>query len=259
MNAAKVLLVEPNVLLREGLRALINSQPDLAVCGEAADGPAAIRLVATEPPSLVLCELAFQGTPGMHGVNGMHGMHGVNGMSGMSSMSGIEAIADIRRRCPHLGILVLTALRAPAQVREALAAGANGFLVKDTSFGELLIAMRSVLRGRTYLSPEVSGHVVQRYLDPRQADGAGSQFDQLTRRERSILRLVAEGHTNRDAAAALKLSQKTVEKHRASMMRKLGLRNVAELAVLALEAGVIERPAAVMRAVDGYRALAGAA
>ncbi|MBL8324627.1 MAG: response regulator transcription factor [Rubrivivax sp.] len=253
MNAAKVLLVEPNVLLREGLRALINSQPDLAVCGEAADGPGAIRQVVAEPPSLVLSELAFQGTPGMHGANG------VNGMGGISGMSGIEAIADIRRRSPHLGILVLTSLRAPAQVREALAAGANGFLVKDTSFGELLIAMRSVLRGRTYLSPEVSGHVVQRYLDPRQAEGAGSQFDQLTRRERSILRLVAEGHTNRDAAAALKLSQKTVEKHRASMMRKLGLRNVAELAVLALEAGVIERPAAVMRAVDGYRALAGVA
>ena len=113
--------------------------------------------------------------------------------------------------------------------------------------------MRSVLRGRTYLSPEVSGHVVRRYLDPKGQDPAQSQFDHLTRRERSILRLVAEGRTNRDAAQLLNLSQKTVEKHRASMMRKLGLRTVAELAVLALEAGFIERPAAVVRVVDGLR------
>lgn len=227
-----VLLVESNTLLREGLRALINAQADLKVGAEAVDGPTAIRMVAAQPPSLVLCDIAFNGS---------------------GSMSGIEAIADIRRRCPHLGIVVLTALRAPAQVREALAAGANGYLVKDTSFDEVLIAMRSVLRGRTYLSPEVSGHVVRQYLDPRRKDPAGSQFDQLTRRERSILRLVAEGRTNRDAAELLSLSQKTVEKHRASMMRKLGLRTVAELAVLALEAGFIERPAAVVRVVDGFR------
>jgi len=227
-----VLLVESNVLLREGLRALINAQTDMHVGAEAADGPTAIRQVATQPPGLVLCDIAFNGSSGM---------------------SGIEAIADIRRRCPHLGIVVLTALRAPTQVREALAAGANGYLVKDTSIDEVLIAMRSVLRGRTYLSPEVSGHVVRRYLDPKSNDPAGSQFDQLTRRERSILRLVAEGRTNRDAALALNLSQKTIEKHRASMMRKLGLRSVAELAVLALEAGFIERPAAVVRMVDGFR------
>jgi len=227
-----VLLVESNVLLREGLRALINAQPDMHVSAEAADGPTAIRQVATQTPGLVLCDIAFNGSSGM---------------------SGIEAIADIRRRCPHLGIVVLTALRAPTQVREALAAGANGYLVKDTSIDEVLIAMRSVLRGRTYLSPEVSGHVVRRYLDPKSNDPAGSQFDQLTRRERSILRLVAEGRTNRDAALALNLSQKTIEKHRASMMRKLGLRTVAELAVLALEAGFIERPAAVVRVVDGFR------
>jgi len=227
-----VLLVESNLLLREGLRSLINAQGDLRVGAEAVDGPSAIRQVVAQPPGLVLCDIAFQGSGGM---------------------SGIEAVAEIRRRCPHLGIVVLTALRGPTQVREALAAGANGYLVKDTSFDEVLIAMRSVLRGRTYLSPEVSGHVVRRYLDPKGQDSGGSHFDQLTRRERSILRLVAEGRTNRDAAQLLNLSQKTIEKHRASMMRKLGLRTVAELAVLALEAGFIERPAAVVRVVDGFR------
>jgi DNA-binding NarL/FixJ family response regulator len=231
-STVKVLLVEPNPLLRQGLRALIDAQPDLEVSAEATDGPGTIRCVAAQPPQLMLCDIALAG-----------------------GMGGIEAVAEVRRRCPHLPIVVLTALRAHQHVRDALAAGANGYLVKDASFDEVLLAMRSALRGRTYLSPEVSGHVVRRYLDPKSTDpGSGSRFDQLTRRERSILRLIAEGHTNRDTAGILHLSPKTIEKHRASLMRKLGLRNVAELAVLALEAGFIERPAAVMRAVSGYHA-----
>lgn len=229
---AQVMLVEPNALLRNGLRALINAEADLRVCAEASDGSAAIQRVTTQPTHLMLCDIAH---------------------SGGSGMSGTEAIADIRRRCPHLGIVVLTAHRTHQYVRDALAAGANGYLVKDTTFDEVLTAMRSVLRGRTYLSPEVSGHVVRRYLDPKGSEGNTSGFDQLTRRERSILRLVAEGRTNRDAATVLHLSHKTIEKHRASLMRKLGLRSVAELAVLALEVGFIERPQSVMRAVDGMR------
>jgi DNA-binding NarL/FixJ family response regulator len=230
-----VLLVEPNPLLRDGLRALIDAEPDFKVAATAHDGPSAVQRVMAQPPRLVLADIA---------------------LGSASGMSGVEAIAEIRRRCPHIGIVVLTAQRAHQHVRDALSAGANGYLVKDTSFDEVLIALRSVARGRTYLSPEVSGHVVRRFLDPNSAEGSGTRFDLLTRRERSILRLVAEGRTNRDAATVLHLSHKTVEKHRASLMRKLGLRSVAELAVLALEAGLIERPVSVLRAVDGLAAQA---
>jgi DNA-binding NarL/FixJ family response regulator len=107
--------------------------------------------------------------------------------------------------------------------------------------------MRSATRGCTYLSPEISGHVVQQYLNPGRAGEGGSQLDALTRRERSIMRLIAEGRTNRDAAEVLHLSPKTIEKHRANVMRKLGLRSVAELAMLAVEARLIEPPSAVRR------------
>lgn len=226
----KVLLVEPNQLLREGLRALINAEPDFEVVAEAGDAISAIGHASTSTPDLVLTEIV---------------------LSHRGGLGGMEALADIRRRCPATPIVVLTSVHSHSHVREALSLGANAFVVKETSFDQLLIAMRSAVRGRTFLSPEVSGPVVQQYLNPGRPAERGNELDLLTRRERSIMRLIAEGRTNRDAAEALHLSPKTIEKHRASLMRKLGLRSVAELAVLAVETRLIERPSAVRRAAEG--------
>ncbi len=225
----KVLLVEPVQLFRQGLRALLDAENDFKVCAEAHDAVSAIQSASEHMPDIVLIEIAVSGTGGL---------------------SAIEAIADIKRRCPNCVVAVLTSARAHAQVRQSLAVGATVFLVKETSFDQVLTALRSALRGCTYLSPEVSGLVVRQFLDPNSADLPRSHLDQLTKRERSILRLIAEGHTNRSAATALHLSHKTVEKHRASVMHKLGLSSAAELVMLAVEAGLVERSQAVRRAVQ---------
>jgi DNA-binding NarL/FixJ family response regulator len=224
----QVLLVEPNQLLREGLRAMLNAQPDFKVVAEAGDALGAIAAATAQVPNLVLTEIALPG--------------------GLGAM---EAIADIRRACPNTAVVVLTNLQTPTHVREALTVGATGFLVKETSFDQVMTALRSAARGRTFLSPEVSGHVVRQYLNPNSGSQSSNALDQLSRRERAVMRLVAEGHTNRGAAALLHLSPKTVEKHRANLMRKLGLRSVAELAVLAVDAQLIERTSSVQRASEG--------
>lgn len=224
----QVLLVEPNQLLREGLRSMLNAQPDFKVAAEASDALEAIATAAAVMPDVVLMEVALPG-----------------------GLGGMEAVAEIRRRCPNTSVVVLTALHTPNHVREVLMVGALGFLVKETSFEQVLTALRSVVRGRTYLSPEVSGHVVRQYLNPTGEGQSLSSLDQLTRRERAVMRLIAEGHTNRHTAELLHLSPKTIEKHRANLMRKLGLRSVAELAVLAVDAQIIERSSTVRRASEG--------
>jgi DNA-binding NarL/FixJ family response regulator len=212
------------------LRSLLNSQPDFEVMGEADDALSAIACATTGKPDLVLTEIGLAG-----------------------GLGGMETIADIKRRCPNTTVVVLTALQSPNHVREALTVGASAFVVKETSFDQVLTALRSAARGRTYLSPEVSGHVVRQYLNPTATKQPQSSLDLLTRRERTVMRLIAEGHTNRHTAEVLHLSPKTVEKHRASVMRKLGLRSVAELAVLAVDAHLIERTSSVQRASAGLQ------
>ncbi len=226
----KVLLVEPHPLLRDGLRALINAAPDFEVVAEAQDAVGAIGHASALRPDIVVSEIALAQRGGL---------------------DGLEALADIRRRCPDTLVVVLTSAASHGHLREALSLGVRAFVVKETSFDQVLTAMRSAVRGCTYLSPEVSGHVVQQYLNPGRVGEGTGQLDQLTRRERSIMRLIAEGRTNRDAAEVLHLSPKTIEKHRASVMRKLGLRSVAELAMLAVEARLIEPPSAVRRVAEG--------
>jgi DNA-binding NarL/FixJ family response regulator len=139
-------------------------------------------------------------------------------------------------------------------VREALRAGADGYVLKDASYDELVLALRHVVMGKRFLSADVSGHLVDALIQGTQTATATATertpWNKLTARERSILKLIAEGKTNRAAAEYLSVSPKTIEKHRASVMRKLGLRNVTELAIVALEIGLIERPGTVSRLFD---------
>ena len=152
---------------------------------------------------------------------------------------------------PGVKIVALTAYKTDEYVREALRAGADGYILKDASYDELVMALRSVIGGKKFLSPDVSGHLVDTYLHGERAEAKAAPWDKLTARERSILKLIAEGRTNRAAAEFLNVSPKTVEKHRANLMRKLGLRNVAELTLVALESGLIERPGSVSRLFNG--------
>jgi DNA-binding NarL/FixJ family response regulator len=213
--AYRIMIVEDHNLLREGLRSMISAIPGFEVVGDARDGQEAVRNALALKPDLITMDLS------------------------MPNMNGIEATLQIKRRDPRVRIVALTAHKSEEYVREMLKAGADGYVLKDTTYEELVTALRSVLGGKMFLSPEVSGQVVNSYLSGDTADKPHNPWE-LTSRERSIARLVAEGRTNRTAAEVLHVSPKTVEKHRASLMHKLGLRSATELVLMALQEGWVE-------------------
>jgi len=214
----RVLLIESNDLFRRGLRALLASEADFTVVGEERGGREAVQASLSAEPDVVVMDIMLSG------------------------INGLEIVSQIKRRQPQVRVVMLTLQKTQDYVRETLRMGADGFVLKTASFEELLMAMRSVVQGKKFLSPDVSVHVVDSFLHPEHATARVSRLARLTTRERSVLQLVAEGRTNRRAAEFLSLSTKTVEKHRATLMRKLGLRNAAELIMVALEMGLIERP-----------------
>jgi two-component system response regulator NreC len=196
---------------------LLSSQPDLEVVGEAADGLEAIRCVQSHSPDLVLLDLS------------------------MPRMTGLDTIKEMRRVTSQTKIVVLTVHNTEEYLLSTLQAGADGYVLKDAHSTELLTAIRHVLDGRRYLSPSISGTVIDGLLPGKKASAIRSAWETLTQREREILKRVAEGHKNKEIADLLCISVKTVEKHRASLMEKLGLHNVASLTALAAEKGLISR------------------
>jgi DNA-binding NarL/FixJ family response regulator len=214
----RIIIAEDHALLRQGLRAMLSTVTDFEVIREASDGRSAVRDVDQLRPDLILLNLMMPG------------------------MNGIEAISHIKRRNPDTKVIALATLKSDEYIREVLKAGVDGYVIEDASYEELLVAIRSVLNGKKFLSPDVSNHVVSSFLNGSAPTRITGGLSALTLRERSVLKLVAEGHTNRTTAEFLSLSPKTVEKHRAKVMRKLGLRNAAELIYVALELGLIERP-----------------
>lgn len=222
----RVLLVDDCNLFRLGLNALISAQADCSVVAQVSSGREAVHASLEVNPDVVVMDIVLAG------------------------FNVLCVVSQIKRHQPHVKVIVLTALRTEDHVRGALRAGADGYVLKDASVDELLLALRSVMKGMNYLSPDVSQHVVRRYLHPERSDTMASRLEILTRRERSILQLVAEGRTNRGAAEFLSLSPKTVEKHRAALMRKLGLRNAAELTLAAVELGLIKSPFSMPRPLE---------
>ncbi len=211
----RILIVEDHTLLRAGLRALLSQDSDIDIVGEADNGRDAIRAVGTLSPHLVLMDLTMPG------------------------MNGIEAITDLKRRYPDTRVLVLTIHKTEEYIHEALRAGADGYILKDASHDELRVAIRSVLNGKTYLSPDISGKVINGYLGTGKLANATTAWDTLTHREREVLKLVAEGHPNKYIADYLCLSVKTVEKHRSNLMKKLDLHNASTLTAYAIEKGLV--------------------
>jgi len=219
----RILLVDENDLFRKGLAALISAHPEFSIVGDLRSGKEAVQVSQAAEPDVVLMDIQLTG------------------------VNGLDTVAQLKRRQPHVRVILLTQLRTEDYVRAALRAGTDGYVLKDTTFEELLMALRSVAMGKKYLSPDVSGHVVESFLHPEQNGSSSSRLEMLTHRERSILQLIAEGRTNRGAAEFLNVSPKTVEKHRASLMHKLGLRNVTELTLMAMEMGLVERPSVLLR------------
>ena len=213
----RILIVDDHTLLRAGLRALMLQDPGLEVVGEAENGRDAIRAVGQLSPDLVLMDLTMPG------------------------MNGIEAVTEIKKRYPEVRVLVMTLHKAEDYVHAALKAGADGYILKDATQDEFRVAMRSVLLGKTYLSIDVSDKVVSGYLGGGKATGESSIYDALTHREREVLKLVAEGKTNKVIADYLNLSVKTVEKHRSNLMSKLDVHNASGLTAYAIEKGLVVR------------------
>lgn len=213
----RVLIAEDHALFRAGLRALLNSEADLEIVGEVQDGKDAVRMATSLAPDLILMDLNM---PGSHGLG---------------------AIAEIRRRMPDMRILVISMHKTDEYIQEALRNGASGYILKESGPEELLLAIRTVLAGKVFLSPDVSERVVSGLLNgsPRDAGDATTPLDTLTAREREVLKLVAEGHGNKHIANYLNLSVKTIEKHRSSLMHKLSLRNTAMLTAFAISNRII--------------------
>ena len=213
----RVVIAEDHTILREGLRALLSAESDLEVVGEAEDGRQAIQRVEELGPDLILTDLS------------------------MPKMNGVEAIREIKKHAPETKVLALTVHKAEEFILEVLQAGADGYILKDASSEELIMAIKSVLGGKRYLSPSVSQMVIEGYLEGRKSIRSSSPWDTLTKREREILKLIAEGHKNKEIADYLYISVKTVEKHRANLMKKLGLHSAAALTAYAMERGLITR------------------
>jgi DNA-binding NarL/FixJ family response regulator len=211
-----VLIAEDHALLRAGMCALLASEPDIEVVAEVDTGEEAVRVACALNPDLVLMDLNMPGRGGLH------------------------AIADIRRRAPTTKILVITMHKTDEYIQEALRSGASGYILKESGHDELRTAIRTVLGGRVYLSAEVSARVVSNQISGgAHKASTTTTMCSLTLREREILKLVAEGFGNRQVANHLSRSIKTVEKHRANLMRKLNLRNVAMLTAYAIKNEIV--------------------
>ena len=223
----RILVADDYPLIRHGLRALLESRPEYVVVDEAADGREAVAKALKLVPDLILMDLSLPGT------------------------SGIDATTQIRRRVPQQKVLALTEMTSVISPGEALRAGCMGCIQKSCAAEEMLLAVKTVLSGRRFIGQDYADVLVEGMLNPSQRGGDNDPWSMLSSRERTIFKLIAEGGTNRSAAEYLSLSAKTVEKHRANLMRKLKLNSAVELALLAVDLGLIQRPAHLARNNDG--------
>ena len=216
-NKVSIVLADDHTILREGLRALLTSDSNFEIVGEARDGREAVRCVEKLLPDLLLMDLS------------------------MPRMSGMDAIREIKRRYPDTKIIALTVHKTEEYLLTTLQAGADGYVLKDATHDELIMAIKNVMGGKSYLSPGVSEKVIEGYLEGKGNSLSVSSWETLSPREREVLKLIAEGYKNKEIAEDLCISLKTVEKHRANLMKKLDLHNAAALTVYAVERGLVNR------------------
>jgi len=213
-----IVIVEDHQLFRDGLKSMLNKRNDVTIVGEAEDGIEAVKLIRKLKPDLVLLDMS------------------------MPKMGGISVLKDVKRELSETRILLLTIHESDQYVLEAFEAGADGYCIKDSSRQELMLAIDSVLQGKTYLSPGISDQVMEGFLSNRKRLKEKTSWDTVTQREREVLKLLAEGHSNKEIGELLHISVKTVEKHRANLIDKLDLHNVAQLTAYAIKQGLVEPP-----------------
>ena len=214
MSKIRVLLADDHAIVRKGLRALLEGEAGIEVIGEAEDGREAVQMTQQLLPDVVLMDIT------------------------MPALNGLEATRQIKQRFPEVKVLILTRHANEEYIFQILRAGASGYVVKKAAPTELLLAIKAVYRGDSFLSPSISRQVVEEYIRKAEAMEENS-YDRLTDREREVLQLIAEGHSNREIAELLHISVKTVENHRASLMGKLNVHGTAELTRYAIRKRVI--------------------
>lgn len=216
MSKIRVLICDDHTILREGIRLLLNAQPDMEVVAEAVDGREAVDKAAECKPDVILMDIA------------------------MPLLNGLEATRQIRRDNPNARVLVLTMYESDEYIAQMLEAGAAGYVLKKVAGSELVYAIRSVSQGEAFLYPSITKRLVEDYLRRVESGQERDSFDGLTDREREVLQLIAEGHTNKEIANVLSLSVRTVQNHRAHIMEKLGMHDRGELIKYAIQKGIIE-------------------
>jgi DNA-binding NarL/FixJ family response regulator len=214
VSLIRVILVDDHALVRAGMRALLANMAGVEVVAEAVDGHAALEAIRTHAPDLVLMDIS------------------------MPNLNGLEATAQATREFPDTRIIVLSAHSSEEYVGQALRAGASGYLLKDAPTVELELAIKSVAKGETYLSPAVSKHVISSYV--RRVGGEAGSLELLTPRQRETLQLVAEGKSTKEIARILHVSVKTIETHRAQLMDRLDIHDVAGLVRYAIRIGLVK-------------------
>jgi DNA-binding NarL/FixJ family response regulator len=214
VRPVRVLLAEDHTLVRAGIRALLESLEGVEVVAEAADGREALRLAQAHAPDILLMDIT------------------------MKEMNGLEASARLAKEHSKTRVIILSMHADQVYVRQALQAGAAGYLLKGSDLAELELALKAVTRGDTYLSPSVSKDVVGDLLSGKAP--AANPLDELTPRQRETLQLIAEGKTTKEIASRLNLSIKTVETHRAQLMERLDIHDVAGLVKFAIRVGLVQ-------------------
>lgn len=210
----RIVLADDHHLMRQGIRALLQTEPDFCIVGEASDGLETCQLVKDLDPDVLLVSLR------------------------MPSLSGLEVARQVLRRLKRIGVVILSIFDDETHVLEALRSGVAGYLSKDSTATDLVKAVRDVSAAQHYLSQSLFEYALEAFS--RGADVSTlDKYQALTRREREVLHLVAEGHTNAEAARRLLISQRTVEQHRANMMRKLGLKSRTDLIRYAMHQGIL--------------------
>lgn len=211
----RILLADDHTVVRDGLRALLEKQPDMTVVAEASDGRDSIRLAEEQSPDVVVMDI------------------------GMPSLNGIEATRRILAANPRTAVVMLSMHQDESYVLRSLKAGAKGYLLKDSLRGDVIDAIRAVAQGRSFLTRKVRLMLQEDYVRQMESRGLEDSYDLLTDREREVLHMVAEGKSNKEVAGLLNISPTTVETHRAHILQKLGIHSVPELILYAVRKGIV--------------------
>jgi DNA-binding NarL/FixJ family response regulator len=215
MNSIRVLIADDHAIVRDGVRALLALSDDITVVGEAANGQQAVELARTLSPDVILMDIAMPG------------------------LGGLEATIEIRKDNPQAKILVLTQYEDREYIRRFLKAGVSGYVLKKAAGAELTTAIRAVSRGGLVLDPDVAREAMREQVGPATSGRDADPYETLTDREKQVLKLVAEGHSNKEVAGLLDISVKTAMSHREHIMQKLDLHSRTDLIKFALQQGVI--------------------